>query len=468
MPKLLLEGVFDQPLAAWADDLPDGRYELRVRAGDADGIEGHMARRAFTLKARPEPPFLLRPRAGEKTTDEQVTLAWARNPQAARYRLQVAPSADFATPSIARDDLAETELRWCCRWARRTIGKMCAADGDQGPWGDARALERVAQPPFRRRHRRPAASRRRPRRGPSPSTGRPRRCPAPPTRCRSRDEAFTQIVLDERTPRTEARCSPSPTPVQHARVRTIGADDGRAGGFGSAQQVEAPGSSLWWLWPLPLLLLLLRVGAAPPLVHLRRRARRRGADGADAAAGVAGPQRLDAQLRPPAPRSASLDVIVVDIDDASLAALKPQFGPWPFKRDVYALVIEQLRDPRRARGGHRPAAGRQRCRRRGAGARAGTARRPGAAGRRRHAPRERRCVAAGRSRRGRRRGQRSQHSRARYCSGRARLADDRAAGGERAARRAHAAPGRDHHAAGRRRRRARCRCGTRTRRSGCR
>jgi signal transduction histidine kinase/ActR/RegA family two-component response regulator len=36
--------------------------------------------------------------------------------------------------------------------------------------------------------------------------------------------------------------------------------------------------------------------------------------------------------------------VVFDIDDASLAALKPRLGAWPFKRDVYALAIEQLRD----------------------------------------------------------------------------------------------------------------------------
>lgn len=53
---------------------------------------------------------------------------------------------------------------------------------------------------------------------------------------------------------------------------------------------------------------------------------------------------VDAQLRLLAPRTASPDVLVVDIDDASLAALKPLFGAWPFKRDVYALVIEQLRE----------------------------------------------------------------------------------------------------------------------------
>ena len=52
----------------------------------------------------------------------------------------------------------------------------------------------------------------------------------------------------------------------------------------------------------------------------------------------------DTQLRLLAPRQPSPDVLVFDIDDASLTALKPHFGPWPFKRDVYALVVEQLRD----------------------------------------------------------------------------------------------------------------------------
>lgn len=52
----------------------------------------------------------------------------------------------------------------------------------------------------------------------------------------------------------------------------------------------------------------------------------------------------DWQIRQLAPRSPPPGVLVVDIDDHSLVALKPQFGPWPFKRDVYALAIEQLRD----------------------------------------------------------------------------------------------------------------------------
>lgn len=254
-PRLLLDGLFDQATATWPDDLPDGRYELRVRASDADGIEGQTARRLFTLKARPEPPFLLRPRAGEKLPDEQVTLAWARNPQAARYKVQIAPTPDFAAPALARDDIGETELRTPLPlgvhyWRVASV----RADGDTGPWGDAQALERVAQPP--------------PPPPPSAPGGQSAQAagqgitvnwaaaPLPGASYQvqiARDAAFTQLVLDERTGRTEVLL-PAPDPgTYHVRVRTIAAD-GRAGAFGSAQLVEVP-RSLWWLWLLPLLLL---------------------------------------------------------------------------------------------------------------------------------------------------------------------------------------------------------------------
>jgi signal transduction histidine kinase/HPt (histidine-containing phosphotransfer) domain-containing protein/ActR/RegA family two-component response regulator len=53
---------------------------------------------------------------------------------------------------------------------------------------------------------------------------------------------------------------------------------------------------------------------------------------------------VDWQLRRLAPPQADAGVLVLDIDDGSLAALKDAFGPWPFKRDVYALAIEQLRE----------------------------------------------------------------------------------------------------------------------------
>lgn len=36
------------------------------------------------------------------------------------------------------------------------------------------------------------------------------------------------------------------------------------------------------------------------------------------------------------------DAVVIDIDDASLQALQPHFGTWPYGRDTYALVIDYL------------------------------------------------------------------------------------------------------------------------------
>ncbi len=53
---------------------------------------------------------------------------------------------------------------------------------------------------------------------------------------------------------------------------------------------------------------------------------------------------LDWQQRLAAPAEPPAGVLVIDIDDASLADLRPLLGGWPFKRDIYALVVEQLRD----------------------------------------------------------------------------------------------------------------------------
>ncbi len=62
---------------------------------------------------------------------------------------------------------------------------------------------------------------------------------------------------------------------------------------------------------------------------------------------------LDVQLSRPftdllqrlaAPRAPPAGVLLVDIDSAALDELRPVLGPWPYGRDVYALVVEQLRD----------------------------------------------------------------------------------------------------------------------------
>lgn len=53
---------------------------------------------------------------------------------------------------------------------------------------------------------------------------------------------------------------------------------------------------------------------------------------------------LDAQLRWAAPQSPPAGVLVYDIDDAALATLRAEFGPWPLGRDTYARVVDALRE----------------------------------------------------------------------------------------------------------------------------
>ena len=52
----------------------------------------------------------------------------------------------------------------------------------------------------------------------------------------------------------------------------------------------------------------------------------------------------DALLRLSARTTTFDEVLAVDIDDASLRLLAPQLGDWPYKRDVYALLLGYLRE----------------------------------------------------------------------------------------------------------------------------
>jgi hypothetical protein len=123
--------------------LDDGSWRMRVRRVDARGVEGYDAQRAFTLKARPEPPAAMGPRAAAKMSVGAVSVAWAENLEATRYHLQVAKDAAFTDPVLDADALqgAKTELKLdqagVYHWRLASV----RASGDQGPWGDAQVFE---------------------------------------------------------------------------------------------------------------------------------------------------------------------------------------------------------------------------------------------------------------------------------------------------------------------------------------
>jgi hypothetical protein len=122
--KVILDDVFSTPAAQWADDLPDGDYFLRVRAIDADGLEGFASTQAFTLDARPFPPLPLSPALGERLYQLQANIGWSAVPDAQGYLLQIAPTPEFGAgliehrlPPVTQHQEALTEGEWHWRVA---------------------------------------------------------------------------------------------------------------------------------------------------------------------------------------------------------------------------------------------------------------------------------------------------------------------------------------------------------------
>ncbi len=93
--RLLLEALTDQPAVQWDAALPDGRYVLRLRGVDADGLEGSNRDHPFELDLRPLPPPLTAPAEGARSYDGNVTLAWGLPEEAHGFVLQISPTSHF-------------------------------------------------------------------------------------------------------------------------------------------------------------------------------------------------------------------------------------------------------------------------------------------------------------------------------------------------------------------------------------
>jgi hypothetical protein len=246
----LLDGLFERPAAQWAD-LPDGRYLLQVRARNERGLEGRDGRLAFTLKARPEPPFSGEPRDEGRAYGERVEFSWTMAAAALRYRIQVASDARFESLLLDRADVEGNRLavplppgRY--HWRLASIAK----GDDQGPFSDAASFELRETPP------------------PPPVDAPKGEGKKLVFRWRARsgddaydvqvasDPAFQQIVLERRENLPELVLDKPQRGTYYLRVRTIDAD-GFVGPYGSAQQFKVSLSPWWWAVPAALVLLLL-------------------------------------------------------------------------------------------------------------------------------------------------------------------------------------------------------------------
>lgn len=255
------DGVVTQPRVRFPD-LPDGRYTLRARGIDAQGLEGADAQRDFDIDARPEPPFLSEPAADAQLAEGKPVFRWTQSAMAGtRYRFQLAPlqlasvmapdaGSALAAPSV---DVTLADAQWTpetalppgrYRWRVRAIDP---GEGP-GPFSDLQSLRVLVPGPTLSA---PAVS----------DDALVLRWRAAEGEARyelqlARDAGFSDIVASVVLPRAEATLARPPAGVYYLRARTVEAD-GAAGPYGAAQRIDVPERSNPWLMLIPLTVFLL-------------------------------------------------------------------------------------------------------------------------------------------------------------------------------------------------------------------
>ena len=124
LKTVLRDLLTTSPAVVWGDDLPDGRYFVRVRAVDENGLEGFDAQHSFSLDARPLPPRIEQPSQGERQYRTDVELAWSGAPMASGYLLQLSPDPAFKVDvteqkldAVTRHQVTLTPGDWYWRMA---------------------------------------------------------------------------------------------------------------------------------------------------------------------------------------------------------------------------------------------------------------------------------------------------------------------------------------------------------------
>jgi hypothetical protein len=127
------------------DGLEDGQYFVRLTAIDALGLEGLPLTTAFTLKARPEPPFSIQPK--NKVRAASVDFTWTEAAHAYAYHLQVAKDAEFKNIILDQADIKDVQFSSTLPQGEYfwRIATVIQKNGqfDQGPYGDIQSFQKL-------------------------------------------------------------------------------------------------------------------------------------------------------------------------------------------------------------------------------------------------------------------------------------------------------------------------------------
>lgn len=129
------------------DGLTDGNYFARVTAIDNQGLEGYPRVAAFTLKARPEPPFPIGPKG--KARIASPSFSWSEIPDATHYHIQIANDDQFTQlvvddPTLTSAQFVPPKLALGSYFWRIAAIVTPQGKDDQGPFGDTQAVSLMA------------------------------------------------------------------------------------------------------------------------------------------------------------------------------------------------------------------------------------------------------------------------------------------------------------------------------------
>lgn len=233
-------------------DLKDGTYYIQIRATDTLGIEGLNRVQAFTLNARPQPPFPVAPTDKEVFRGKTPQLEWTNSSDADNYRLEIATDSTFQNLVISESEITSVQYNayklsptQTYYWRLASI----ASDGEQGPYSAPRSLTVK----------------------PIPATPEPKLEQTDDTVRLSwnggaggqtyqvqiaRDKHFQTILNDTAVDQPEIKI-PRPSGYRYIRVRTLAAD-GFAGAWGGTQElIPAPNENWIYIFGSTILMILL-------------------------------------------------------------------------------------------------------------------------------------------------------------------------------------------------------------------
>ncbi len=236
-----------------ATDLADGQYFLRLRAYDQNGLEGLNTDLQITVNTQPEPPFILSPKQNGKTAEELPLFQWTERDTVKKYHFQLADNPSFKDPIVDISDLDEAEYT---PEKSLELGEyywriaVLDDEGKDGPFSDIQTFNRIYAAPEAGEAEISDAG---------ISIQFQAGLPQQSYRFQlASDENFESILVDKSSDNAVFEFDKPDSGTYFIRGKTID-PDGYSSDFGTAQKLEVPIDSRYWLLLLLPLIALVAI-----------------------------------------------------------------------------------------------------------------------------------------------------------------------------------------------------------------